>query len=427
MAGGDGRLREVLDGYAGFLREKELAPAKHQLYLVRWVRDFLLFARGRRGYTFEQTLDLFLAEVGGRVGTKPWQLQQASDAIRIYRYQYRRARMEDEGSVAGQAFVDDAARLERLRAVIRLRHYAKSTEKTYLHWNRRFLAYCRETGAEGEPTAADAKAFLTHLAMVGKVSASTQNQAFSALLLLFREVLRADLEEMTQTVRARRGPKLPTVLSVAEVQELLAAVEAEYALMVKLLYGGGLRLGELVRLRVKDLDFDAGLLVVRSGKGDKDRTTLLPVSLHDELCAHLEHIREWHQADLSDGYGEAPLPDALARKYPGAGLEWGWQYVFPADKVAVDPADGKTRRYHVFNQDVQKAVRRAVRQAGIAKHATPHTLRHSFATHLLLNGTDIREIQELLGHKSVETTMIYTHVVRELKSRARSPLDALES
>ena len=269
----------------------------------------------------------------------------------------------------------------------------------------------------------DVKAFLTRLAMVEKISASTQNQAFNALLLLFREVLRTDLEEMAQTVRAKRGRKLPTVLSVKEVQALLAAVEPEYQLMVKLLYGGGLRLMELLRLRVKDLDFDAGLVIVRSGKGDKDRSTLLPETLRDALRRHLATVREWHEKDLAQGYGEAPLPDALARKYPNAGREWGWQYVFPADKVAVDPADGKMRRYHVYEKTLQAAVRRAVRKAGIVKPASVHTLRHSFATHLLLNGTDIREIQELLGHTSVETTMIYTHVVRELKTKARSPLD----
>lgn len=379
------------------------------------------------GFTSEQTLDLFLVRVGERIGTKPWQLQQAADAVRIYRYQYRAAGDDGADSPARDAYLSDAAMLGRFREIIRLRHYARSTEKTYLHWTRRFLAYRRQVGAPGEcePTAAEVKAFLSRLAMVEKVSASTQNQAFSALLLLFREVLRVDLEEMSQTVRARRGPKLPTVLSVAEVQTLLNAVEPEYRLMVKLLYGSGMRLMELLRLRVKDLDFDAGLVIVRSGKGDKDRATLLPVSLHGQLREHLARIRQWHEADLAQGYGEAPLPGALARKYPRAGREWGWQYVFPANKIAVDPADGKVRRYHLHEKTLQAAIRRAVRAAGIVKHASAHTLRHSFATHLLTSGTDIREIQELLGHKSVETTMIYTHVVRELKTKARSPLDDL--
>ncbi|HCP32323.1 TPA: integron integrase, partial [Candidatus Acetothermia bacterium] len=389
-----------------------LAPPKHQPHLARWVQEFLLFAEEHRGYTFEQTLDLFLAALGERVGIKSWQIQQAADAVRIYRYQYRAdvSRAEEAGpevTTAGR----DGGKLARLQEVIRLRHYAKSTEKAYLNWTRRFLAYRAQVGLTGEPSAADVKAFLTRLAMVEKVSASTQNQAFSALLLLFREVLRRDLEEMAQTVRARRGRKLPTVLSVSEVQALLEAVEPEYALMVKLLYGGGLRLMELLHLRVKDLDFDAGLIIVRSGKGDKDRSTLLPKSLHDELRLHLEKVRKWHKADLAKGYGEAPLPDALARKYPGAGKEWGWQYAFPASKVALDPADGKVRRYHVYEKTLQAAIRRAVHRAGITKRASAHTLRHSFATHLLMNGTDIREIQDLLGHKSVETTMIYTHVV----------------
>lgn len=426
MAEAAQRLRAVRDDYANFLRGKELALPKHQPHLVRWVRDFLFFARQHGGYTFEQTLDLFLDELGGRTGVRPWQIQQAADAVRIYRYQFRGIQEGDHTGASNQATAaNDESLVRRLQEVIRLRHYARSTEKTYLQWTKRFLAYRQETGVTGEPSAADVKAFLTRLAMVEKVSASTQNQAFSALLLLFREVLRTDLEEMAQTVRAKRGPKLPTVLSVAEVQRLLAAVEPECQLMVKLLYGAGLRLMELVRLRVKDLDFDAELVIVRSGKGDKDRATLLPASLHGDLHGHLEKVHRWHEADLAQGYGEAPLPDALARKYPSAGKEWGWQYAFPASKVAVDPADRKVRRYHVNEKMLQAAVRRAVRKAQIAKHASPHTLRHSFATHLLLGSTDIREIQELLGHKSVETTMIYTHVMRELKGKARSPLDNL--
>jgi len=425
MAGCHERLSEVLDGYDKFLLQKDLVPGKQREYMVRWTRNFLLFAREHGGYSFEQTLDMFLAEVGNRIGTKPWQVQQAADAVRIYRYQYRRAGRGDGDRSTRKVFVSDSAMLVRLREVIRLRHYAKSTESTYLHWNRRFLAYRREVACEGEPTAEDVRAFLTRLAMVEKVSASTQNQAFSALLLLFREVLRTDLEEMAQTVRAKRGPKLPTVLSVREVQALLSAVEPEYELMIKLLYGSGLRLMELLHLRVKDMDFDAGLLMVRSGKGDKDRTTLLPSSLQEELRAHLVKVRKWHQADLTHGYGEAPLPDALSRKYPHAARQWGWQYAFPAGKIAVDPTDGKERRYHFYGKDLQAAVRRAAHKARITKHATPHTLRHSFATHLLMQGVNIRKVQDYLGHQNLETTMKYTHVIRELSPEAQSPLDAL--
>jgi len=434
MRKGDRTLDALLKGYAGFLRNRQLAPPRHRQHLVRWVREFLLFAQEHRGFTFEQTLDLFLDAIRKRGEVQSWQIRQAADALRIYRYQFRRL---DEGNYTGTASEepstnkdevitsDSTMLLRRLREVIRLRHYARSTEKNYLQWTRRFLDYRHKTKRLGAPSVEDVKAFLTRLAMVENVSAATQNQAFCALLMLFREVLRTDMEEMAQTVRAKRGRKLPTVLSVAEVRALLAFVEPGYALMVRLLYGSGLRLSELIRLRVKDIDFDAGLVVVRSGKGDKDRTTLFPMSLKDDLQTHLQKVRKWHEEDLANGYGEAPMPHALARKYPEAPREWGWQYLFPADKVALDPSDGKVRRYHVYEKSLQRAIRRAVRRAGICKPASAHVLRHSFATHLLLNGADIREIQELLGHKSVETTMVYTHVVRDLKTRAQSPLDTM--
>ncbi|MBI2570041.1 MAG: phage integrase N-terminal SAM-like domain-containing protein [Candidatus Schekmanbacteria bacterium] len=280
-------LGAVLDGYASFLRQRQLAPPQQQSFLVRWVRELLRFARQQRGYTFERTLDAFLAEVGNRVGTEPWQVRQSADAVRIYRYQYRAAREPGQSSapeLTNDAVpADDQDLLQRLREVIRLRHYVRATEKAYLDWSRRFLEYRGQTGLAGEPTAADLQAFLTRLAMVQKVSASTQNQAFSALLLLFREVLRMDLAEMARTVRAKRGRRLPTVFSLAEVKALLAAVKSEYQLMVRFPYGTVLRLMDLLRLRVKDLDFDAGLVVVRGGKGDRDRTTLLPASFR-QIC-----------------------------------------------------------------------------------------------------------------------------------------------
>jgi len=224
----EGELERKLRGYAAFLRKRQLAPPKHQPHLVRWVREFLVFATEHRGNTFEQTLDMFLAALRERSGVKPWQIRQATDAVRIYRYQYRTDSVQSSEEEFGKAWsADEDQLLARMQEIIRLRHYAKSTEKTYLHWARRFLAYRRDTGLAGEPTAADVKAFLTRLAMAEKVSASTQNQAFSALLLLFREVLRRDLEEMAQTIRAKRGRRLPTVLSVSEVQALLEAVEPD--------------------------------------------------------------------------------------------------------------------------------------------------------------------------------------------------------
>ncbi len=417
-------FKKVLDGYSRFLKDRKIAMSKHRPYLVRWVQEFLIFASNHPTYTFEQTMDLFLSTLSRRNGIEGWQIKQAADAIRIYKYQYRAGASSDHAAPQMPGPVGDKDLISRLTEIIRLRHYAPSTEKSYLKWVRKFFNYREQAGLTGNFTDTDVKAFLTRLAMVDQVSASTQNQAFSALLLFFREVLHKDLDQMAKTVRARRGRRLPTVLSVAEVKKLLNAVEPRYNLMVKLLYGSGLRLSELIRLRIKDVDLDSGLVTVRGGKGDKDRTTLLPESLKEELRTQISRVRQIHESDLSQGYGEAPLPNALDRKYPGAGREFGWQYLFPADRIATDPADGKTRRYHVYDKTLQAAIKRAVRRAGITKRATAHTLRHSFATHLLMNGTDIREIQELLGHKSLETTMIYTHVVRELKTKARSPLDA---
>jgi integron integrase len=230
---------------------------------------------------------------------------------------------------------------------------------------------------------------------------------------------------MSGTVRAKRGKKLPVVLSVDEVRALFSHLSGKGLLIGKLLYGSGLRLMELARLRVKDVDFEANLIFVRSGKGDNDRTTILPASVRSELSVQLERVKALHEKDLAAGYGEVYLPDAIGRKYPKAGKEWGWQYVFPSSRLSVDPRSGKIRRHHLTDKAIQFIIGKAVKKAGIAKHATVHTLRHSFATHLLMNGVNIREVQNLLGHKSVETTMIYTHVMRDMKNAPQSPLDTL--
>jgi len=230
---------------------------------------------------------------------------------------------------------------------------------------------------------------------------------------------------MDKNVRAKRGKKLPVVLSLDETRRVLDCSPEEHRLEVKMIYGGGLRLMEAIRLRVQDIDFDNGLLFVREGKGNKDRTTLLPEVIHKELREHLAEVKRIHERDLAEGLGEVYLPHALSRKYPKAGHQWGWQYVFPATKLARDPRSGKIRRHHIDSSTIQKAVKKAVMAAGIAKHATVHTLRHSFATHLLPRGVNIRQVQDYLGHENLETTMIYTHVVRELFGNVTSPLDAL--
>lgn len=312
--------------------------------------------------------------------------------------------------------------LDQVRTLLRARHYSRRTEDTYVDWIRRFvhfhgLRHPRDLGR------AEVEAFLTHLAVERNVAASTQNQARAALLFLFREVLGLPTEEPWDVVAAKAPGRLPTVLTKAEVRALLAQLSGVDRLMAELLYGSGLRLMECIRLRVKDVDFAQRQVLVRDGKGAEDRVTMLPAGVVPALRQHLARVRAIHRQDLSDGFGAVYLPFALERKYPNAAREWAWQYVFPADRISPDPRSGIHRRHHRDESTLQKAVRAAVRAAGIAKHASCHTLRHSFATHLLENGYDIRTVQELLGHKDVATTMIYTHVLNRGAMGVRSPLD----
>ena len=314
--------------------------------------------------------------------------------------------------------------LDQVRGKIRLKHYSIRTEEAYLGWIKRFVLFQHKRHPE-EMGAAEVEAFLMHLAVEGKVSASTQNQAKAALLFLYREVLEIQLPWLDDVEQAKVPSRLPVVLTQAEVKNLLDRMKGTHQLMASLLYGTGMRLMEGMRLRVKDLEFERHELVVRDGKGQKDRMTMLPDSVIGPLKAHLERVKALHQDDLQAGYGSVYLPDALERKYPNAGREWGWQYVFPSTKLSVDPRSGVTRRHHADEKSIQRAMKQALRDAGIAKPASPHTLRHSFATHLLQGGYDIRTVQELLGHKDVATTMIYTHVLNRGGRGVRSPLDLL--
>jgi integron integrase len=316
--------------------------------------------------------------------------------------------------------------LDRVRAAVRTRHYSRRTEETYVGWTKRFILFHRKRHPAGMGSE-EVNAFLSHLAVDGNVSASTQAQALSALVFLYRHVLDDPLPWIDDIVRASRPRKLPVVLSREEVGSVLGAMSGTTRLVAAVLYGGGLRLLEALRLRVKDVDFAARLLVVREGKGAKDRRTMLPDSLQEPLHSQIELVRRIHRKDLAAGRGDVWLPDALARKYVNAGREFGWQYVFPASRPAIDPRSGIERRHHLDESGVQRAMKEAVRKAKIDKHAGCHTLRHSFATHLLEDGYDIRTIQELLGHADVKTTMIYTHVLQRAGGRGvRSPLDALQ-
>jgi integron integrase len=309
-----------------------------------------------------------------------------------------------------------------VRAALRARHYSRRTEKAYVHWIKRYIFFHGKRHP-AEMGAAEVTAFLTALAVRDRVAASTQNQALNALLFLYREILGVELPWLDGLVRAKRPQHLPTVLTREEVRTVLEQLDSAPRLMALLLYGAGLRLLECCRLRIKDVDFATNQITIRDGKGSKDRVTMLPGAVKIDLARHVERARALHQRDLAAGAGRVELPWALGRKYPNAGREWAWQWVFPATRLYVDPSTGQRRRHHLHESVVQRAVREAVLKAGLAKKATCHTFRHSFATHLLEEGHDIRTIQELLGHQDVSTTMIYTHVLNRGPAAVRSPAD----
>ncbi|MGB8694355.1 MAG: integron integrase [Steroidobacteraceae bacterium] len=314
--------------------------------------------------------------------------------------------------------------LDQVRSQLRLRHYSYRTEQQYVAWIKRFILFHgkRHPASMGAP---ELESFLSYLAVERKVAAATQGQALSAVLFLYKRVLGVDLPWLENVVRAKKPVRLPVVLTPEEVRAVLGQLDGVYRLVASLLYGSGLRLMEAMRLRVKDLNFHYRQVTVRSGKGDKDRVTVLPQGLIPALRAHLAAVQERHLVAVRDGYGGVELPYALARKYPGADREWAWQYAFPAPHPSIDPRNKIRRRHHLNEEAVQRRVRIAMRAAGIVKPASSHTFRHCFATHLLERGSDIRTVQELLGHKDVTTTQIYTHVMRKGASAVRSPLDAM--
>jgi integron integrase len=315
--------------------------------------------------------------------------------------------------------------LDRVRSELRVRRYSIRTEQAYTGWIKRFIFF-NNTQHPSELGVDEIRQFLCFLVEHDNVARSTQNQALSALLFLYKKVLKINLPRIDELTHSKRQRKLPTVLTKEEVKAILNRLDGTKLLVVFLLYGTGMRILECLRLRVKDVDFEQNQITIRSGKGNKDRVTVFPEAAKDPLRDHLENVRRIHRQDLNEGCGEVYLPHALARKYPKAPTQWGWQYVFPAGGLSTDPRSGKTRRHHLDPTLVQRSVKQAIRDSKIFKHASCHTLRHSFATHLLAAGYDIRTIQELLGHKDVRTTMIYTHVLNQAGGRGiHSPADTI--
>jgi integron integrase len=423
----------VLRDFETFLSKLGTIPDDKTKFYIHWVRRFLKSCNYQLENINAERVSQYLDSLDSDEKVANWQVKQAADAVILYVEQYLKKPLkqiiplaEDSRSTSAdqKASLSWEQTLEEAKNVIRLRHYSLSTERTYLGWIARFKTYVRDREPHLlEPD--DVKKYLTHLALHGRVSASTQNQAFNALLFLYRHILHMEMDDLTSVVRAKRRMNLPTVLSRDEVKKLLSFLDGAHLLMAQFMYGCGLRLMECLRLRIKDVDLENDLLMVRSGKGEKDRALMIPEKIKEEIAKHVASVKEIYEQDVRIGYGEVSLPDALEKKYPGAAREWVWQWVFPAEKLSVDPRTGKVMRWHIHPAAIQRAVKEAVMKAGVPKMASCHTLRHSFATHLLEAGHNIRTIQELLGHKHVNTTMIYTHVIRKKPSEIRSPLDGL--
>ena len=413
-----------------FRRALELhgRPADKHKWHIGWARKFAKRIGGRtiRKATRKDVED-FLATLSTSPGIAPWQTDQAADSLRIL-----------IGSVFGQEWGrsirapappspadipvpagDDP--MDRLRFAVRCRNYSHRTEKSYVFWVERFLAFCGNGGVE--PGTDAVRAFLERLVISEDLSAATQSQALNALTFHFKKVLERPFGDLGDFRKSRRPKKLPVVLSRGEVRRLLDALDETHRIPAALLYGAGLRLLEALQLRVKDIDFDRRQIQVHDGKGRKDRVTVLPDRWRDRLAAHLAEVKKLHEIDLAAGFAGTTFGPGLERKYPNAPREWGWQYVFPATRLCVEPRTGRTRRHHLHETALQRAVKAAALRIGIAKPVGCHTLRHCFATHLLESGADIRTVQELLGHSDVSTTMIYTHVLNRPGLAVRSPED----
>jgi integron integrase len=411
---------DIVEDFKTYLLSKHIVPETKLSYYISWITRFYAFCGKNPGDDVSpEEIASFLKQL--TKSREDWQVDQANEAIQLYLY-YNQRKCQNKADLGTntqwKAVAQDMVRM------LRLKHRSLSTEKTYMGWLRSFYRFLNGQS----PYALDSshvKDFLSYLAVERNVSSSTQNQAFNAILFLFRYVLDKNIDDITGAIRASKKRRLPVVLTRQEVFRLFDHLNGTGLLMSRLLYGCGLRLRECLKLRVKDIDFERGCLTVRAGKGDKDRETVLPDSLKNDLRKHLEKVRNLFEKDRKDNVAGVELPGALERKYPNAGKEWSWQWVFPSKTLSVDPRTGQIRRHHIHPSYLQREIKNAALAAELTKSVTVHTLRHSFATHLLEKGYDIRTIQELLGHTSVQTTMIYTHVATKNKLGVKSPLDTI--
>jgi integron integrase len=417
--------------FSAYLKNTAGIPPKFISHYLRWVAEYE-GSKGPDQADREQALECFKNRL--ERNRESWKVNQALNAVRHYWFwqdsQNRKERQDRNDRRVRQANLpckvgpESEALLSQAKRLMRLQHKSYRTELTYLGWIRRFLAQTHVTDRT-DIKASHLRHYLSYLAVERRVSAATQQQAFNALLFLYRHILQVPIEGLAETIRARRTQRLPVVLTPREVEGLLDRLRAPYHLMAGIIYASGLRLNECMNLRVRDLDFERQTITVRSGKGGKDRVTLFPPCLHQQVQLHLRDVRQLYAADRREKRPGVPLPFALERKYPNAVFEWAWYWVFPSNRLSVDPRSNKIYRYHMYSTTLQKHVHEAVSMLGMTKRVTVHSLRHSFATHLIEAGYDIRTVQELLGHTNVQTTMIYTHVAKKHKIGVISPLEKL--
>ena len=414
----------IIKHFEQFLTTKHIIPKKRISFYLGWVTQCLAFLdKAEKDDIPPEDMDRFLRHLENF--REEWQVRQAKEALDLFGY-FKSNDLFRNPSTDTSSEDQWKAAANMLKNSLRVKHRSLNTEKTYLGWLRSFYRYAKDR-TPSELDSSHVQHFLTYLAVEKNVAPSTQNQAFNALLFFFRHVLNKDLDDISHVVRAHPKRKIPVVLTRREVQSLFEYLDGTAHLMARLIYGAGLRLQECLNLRVKDIDFETNLLSVKSGKGDKDRLTVLPENLKPDLDHHLKEVRDLYDIDRQNDVAGVFLPNALERKYPNAGKEWGWQWVFPSRSLSIDPRTRILRRHHLYPTVLQRKIREAARKANLTKHVTVHTLRHSFATHMLENGYDIRTIQDLLGHVNVQTTMIYTHVAVKNRLGVRSPLDSINT